>query len=334
MLYLVKKLLSHVSHYQAVLPYNLNWRLKSAGDFAKFLKANPLVVADIGARGGAAEELSGLKRYIQYHEFDADSTACESLGDDHTGRTRVFPYYVGDRNGPIEFHLYLRPGESSSLKPHPRYRELFGGERFAIDRSVTVESCTLDDVIIREHLVFPDMLKLDVQGGELAILAASPQAVKKAVLIEVEVEFLEIYKGQPLFHDVCEFMYRNGFELLYLNRAFANRFGFRGQSRGQITFGDALFGRREDRLEGFTAEAVAKYVILLINYGHIDFARHLVMLFPATRNLVPGVDRYFRRASRLTQGLIAQYDKVACLFLSLRGSNRLHCDSDRSWPFR
>ncbi len=69
----------HQSHYSAVLPYNLNWMLHDFGPVHDFLQENPIVLADIGARGGNLEELDGLKSVIKYYGFDADSAECDRL---------------------------------------------------------------------------------------------------------------------------------------------------------------------------------------------------------------------------------------------------------------
>src|SRR6202042_1260759 len=112
----------------------------------------------------------------------------------------------------------------------------------------------------------PDFIKLDTQGTELEILRGSPEAVAHALMVEAEVEFTSIYEGQPLFHDVAQFMHQNGFELLYLNRVFQTREAYRGEARGQMIFGDALFGQSPANLARFAAERVARYAVLLINY--------------------------------------------------------------------
>ena len=139
-------------------------------------------------------------------------------------------------------------------------------------------------------------------------------------MVEVEVEFLEMYEGQPLFHDVLKFMMENGFELLYLNRVFAQRNQFfSGQTRGQIIFADALFGRREDYLSNLSTDRLIKFILLLINYGHIDFAYHLMKLYPRTGKELPSLNLYFyARGNKIKRMLLSQIDKLILLLLFLR----------------
>ena len=61
----------------------------------------------------------------------------------------------------------------------------------------------------------PHLLKLDTQGSELEILRGLRRDQFANVLaVEVEIEFHEVYRGQPLFPEVHQFMRDAGFALL------------------------------------------------------------------------------------------------------------------------
>ncbi len=324
-------------HYSAVLPYNLNWMLSDVSPVHDFLSFNPIVVADIGARGSHLGELAALKEYLVYYGFDADREECRNLMANQSigfSDYRVFPYYVGKENGLTEFNIYRDAGESSRLKPGKRFQRLFN-QNLVVERVERVESATLDTIIKKEGLAFPEFIKLDTQGTELEILQSSPCAVSQTLLIEVEVEFTEMYDGQPLFHDVARFMNERGFDLLYLNRVFQTRPQYDGEARGQLTFGDALFGRRDHELGGFEPNRVAKYAILLANYGHLDIAEEIWRTNEGVRSIVPDLCKYFVpyqsascRINSMTQ------DKLLCWQLYRRRTNQIGFDTDRSWPFR
>ena len=346
--YLIESILKHWNHYYAVLPYNLNWQRSLSTQERQFLAQNPIVVCDVGARGAAPEELAPLFGDILYYAFDADEEECNRLRQlDHPYRERfLFPYFIGSDATEVPFYLYKVRGESSPYRPGRRFATVFAGADFAVEREVAMSSISLDSFLASEQAPLPDFLKLDTQGSELEILQGASRAVMHASLIEVEAEFIEMYEGQPLFKDILEFMTANGFELLYLNRVFGHRTQFfTGGSRGQLVFGDALFGRREDHLADLSPAQIAKYVLLLRNYGHIDFANHLLLLqpdlkeqFPFLRHAIPrpiqgGRLRRFL-LGRLKHTLLAQLDKLILILLHLRGHNRLTNDSDRSWPIR
>lgn len=325
------------SQYHAVLPYNLNWMLDGRSPAREILAGNPLTVMDIGARGGHMGELEGLREFIVYHGFDADSDECARLNAAPPAgfvEHRLYPYYVGATTGPVEFHIYRQPGESSRLKPDPSYRVRFHPQ-MEIERSVTVDGAVLDDIVSRHDLRQPDILKLDTQGTEFEILASSPRCLSRALLVEVEVEFVPMYEGQKLFHDICALMYGNGFELFYLNRVFQNRWRYAGEARGQHTFADALFGRRDDRLDGFALSDLARYAVLLVNYGYLDIAHDLWLARPELDRSYPALKALFSAPRRAPEReALMTADKALCRSLHQRRTNQLGFESDRSWPIR
>jgi hypothetical protein len=215
----------------------------------------------------------------------------------------------------------------------------FAGPGFSVNRSAEVESKTLDSIFETELSEDIDVIKLDTQGTEFEILENSPESLSKAFLVEVEVEFFEMYKDQKLFADVCQLMRERGFDLLYLNRVFMSRPTYKGKTRGQVIFGDALFGRRDDLASVLSVDKKLKYIITLIQYGHLDFAHKLYSEDKAAQALVPGIGKFFELYSASPWGKFKRFasmqlDKVILLLLHARQTNHRGCDSDRSWPIR
>jgi hypothetical protein len=156
-------------------------------------------------------------------------------------------------------------------------------------------------------------------------------------LVEVEVEFAQIYRGQPLFHHIAEFLFARGFELLYLNRVFAPRRNvYAASSRGQLLFGDALFERVEDQCSDMSLSQKAKYVVLLIQLGHIDIAYQILSENPELESLISPIRKVFKQnhGNALKRGILMQVDKLVVLWLHFRRYNQRGTDADRSWPIR
>lgn len=64
-------------------------------------------------------------------------------------------------------------------------------------------------------------MKLDIQGGELAVLQGAEKTLDQCLGLEIEVEFVQIYKDQPLFGDICALLGSKGMEFIdftHLNR--------------------------------------------------------------------------------------------------------------------
>ncbi|MGD0568046.1 MAG: FkbM family methyltransferase [Candidatus Sulfotelmatobacter sp.] len=330
-------LFTRINHSTACLPYNLNWKV-DAKPLRGFLSSHPLVVFDAGARGGGMGELAGLSRFVKYVGFDADEVECKRLmanPPDGYKEYRIYPYFLGE-GGSVDFHLYSDPGMCSTYEINPEFNRVFLESSVHAERTVRLKSAALDDVALREQLEAPDLLKLDTQGSELSILRGARHTLARTAFVEVEVEFCPMYEGQPLFSDVDVWMRSHGFELLYLNRCFLPRKRFyKGLSRGQLIFADALYGRAPSQLGGFSAERIANYIILLCHYGHLDLARQIYSEHPEAGERCPGLSRCFPRPpSLMRRGLVLQFDKLICLALHARRTNHVFADSDRAWPIR
>lgn len=342
---LAEAFLKHRSPYGAVLPYNLNWMLHARDPLATNMSFGPITLVDVGCRRGMSGELRPLRRIVHHIGFDADTRECDRLNSEQHDvfQRDIFPFFIGGKTGQTEFHLFKAPGSSSSLRPDPRYSRLFADSSFAINRTVNVQTTTLDAFFKdRPKTPKPDMIKLDTQGTELAVLQGATQCLQTASLVEVEIEFLPVYKDQALFSDVVKYMLDRGFDFIYLNRVFEQRKGYPGFARGQITFGDALFARREDECDAFDEPRLARYLILLINYGHLDMAHNILTTHRhrLDTNTQALFDQYLMhrlghwRVRQIVQFIIPFIDKALLLLLHLRKHNAIKIDSDRSWPVR
>jgi FkbM family methyltransferase len=338
---LVRGSFSNISLVNAVLPYNLNWLSRRWKLVHSFLDQHPLSLVDIGSRWARSDELEPLKKYVDCIAFDADAAEASRLeGEGSCGfrSFRVLPYFIGPRNGEETFYLFKERCLSSGLLPSNEYAK-FNCPGFVVEQTVSVDSRTLDSVMESERVADIDIIKADTQGTEYDILTNSPDSLAKACLVEIEVEFLEMYKNQKLFSDVSAFMREKGFYLLYLNRAFVNRSGYDGPTRGQLVYGDALFGLSDSLAEQLPAAKKAKYVVLLILYGHMDFAYKLYRGDEAVRGLMPEAEQFFRFYSnslwgKATRFALMQFDKVIALQLHARKTNQRGFETDRSWPTR
>jgi FkbM family methyltransferase len=326
-------MLSRKSSVNARLPYNWNWQ-RTWKRLDDFLSAERIVLVDVGARGGAPPELESMRSYVRHIGFEPDLEECQRLNN--TGMGEFFPMMVGGVGGTQRLNLYSDRDYSSVYELAPRYTRLWlRGIRK--DSNFEGSVVTLDSFVADNPDLCPDFLKLDVQGAELAILQGGELTLKRTGLVEVEVEFAEMYSGQPLFHDIAAFMSDRGFELLYLNRGFATRREvYDGPSRGQLLTGDALFGKTESECFTMTLTQRAKYVILLVQLGHLDIAYQLLAEDPEIEGVIPQIRGVFKptRGNRWKRGALMQFDKILAVLLHFRRYNQLGTDSDRSWPIR
>jgi hypothetical protein len=99
----------------------------------------------------------------------------------------------------------------------------------------------LDDLIAREALPPPDLLKLDVQGFELEVLRGAEKALQSAKWVLSEVSFESYYDQQALFAEIAGYLAAHGFEVCAFGQFFIP-----GVPVGQT---DVLFRRRSPATE-------------------------------------------------------------------------------------
>jgi hypothetical protein len=139
---------------------------------------------------------------------------------------------------------------------------------------------TLTNQLARADVDHVDFLKLDAQGAEFAILRGAESLIRRCVLgLEIEVEFLPLYNGQPLFSDVDPYVRSLGFELFELRPTpWKYAHGNAPNSPGQIAFADALYFRNFDSFTWNDADAphrLAAMILLSELHHRPDFAAYL-----------------------------------------------------------
>lgn len=268
-----------------------------------------LGVLDVGARGGLHHVFDELARYVHAIGFEPDAEeyqALERAGRSVPYRSASFlPLALGAETGSAVLHLCRSRGASSLRQPNVALLSRFpDAGRFTVERTTTVNLVSLDSLTRSadpkiHHPV--DFLKLDAQGAELDILTGARETLRDVVGLEVEVEFAEMYLGQPLFRDVDRFVAEHGLKLFKLRRMEWVRNtvteGWRS-SAGQIIHGDALYLR--DPLDGGAwrptdARQAEALIAIACVYDLHDFAVELASTGPITSLVQAGAVKEFVR---------------------------------------
>ncbi len=176
-------------------------------------------------------------------------------------------FYPTDPERTVTKHANGNPGASSLFRASPDYPH----ETY-VQNEITVETTTLDDFMRSEGITGIDLLWMDIQGAELLALKGLGDRLRDVGLIHMEVEFLPIYQGQPLFDDVHEYLRAHGFTLL----------GFTSYSRYS---GDAVYAspRRAGILDALTLRLKYPYLVRT----RLDRLRHRIKRVLLRRNPAP-----------------------------------------------
>ncbi len=219
-----------------------------------------IVAVDVGSRDGVRDAWRALLPNALLVGFDPDPQECARLNEAaaDSSRERYEPFGLGAASGEAKLHLTRDPQSSSLFEPSPaslaRYPELW---RHAPVGAETIELSTIDDWAAGAGVSGIDALKVDVQGAELDVLRGAPHALADVRIVETEVEFQELYTGQPLFCDVVSFMRERGLELWRLREL--HHCGLSRGKRGEPVFGVGDYVERT-RLGGQLAWGNAIFV--------------------------------------------------------------------------
>jgi FkbM family methyltransferase len=171
---------------------------------AGLLRAERLTaVVDIGANpidGEPPYKKMLAKRLCTLVGFEPQAEALAKLNAGKGDLETYLPYAVGDGTR-ATLKVCQAPGMTSLFTPEPRILNQFWGfSQFGrVVQEVTVDTRTLDGLAEIDHL---DFLKIDVQGGELAIFRSGRLRLGSAVALQTEVSFMPLYKNQPVYGDI------------------------------------------------------------------------------------------------------------------------------------
>jgi FkbM family methyltransferase len=138
---------------------------------------------------------------------------------------------IGGNIGNADFHITSDTVSSSLLQSTGENSE---GRQEIASVSVT----TLDHWIEGRDIRRPALLKLDIEGSELAALRSGQNLLKNIDFVEMETTFVNARIGQPAFKELLDFMDEQGFELFDVYP------GILDKHTGRANWADVLFARK------------------------------------------------------------------------------------------
>jgi FkbM family methyltransferase len=172
----------------------------------------PGTVLDVGANRGQFAVVAA-RRWPQARLicFEPLPGAVRVLARVLGPRAEVRNLALSDMPGEVKLHV-SRADDSSSLLPiGARQSATFPGtDEVGV---ISVPAARLDEEIDAALLTRPVLLKVDVQGGELGVLRGATGLLPDVDAVLVECSFVDFYEGQPLAHEVVEFLRGHGLVL-------------------------------------------------------------------------------------------------------------------------
>lgn len=212
-----------------------------------FLSEERVGFADVGARGGPPQSWLRVGGKIIYICFEPDPLEAQKIKEDFFANKQfegvVLETALGATDHTGTLHLTRYRASSSLLEPNlPLLTKMAEGSFYEVEEKIPVAITTLDSALRTNDLSI-DFLKIDVQGYELEVLNGASKALNQVIGCELEVSFIEIYKNQPLFAEVDQFMRSRGFFLADLERVWWRRqsIPLEIQERGTLAYGNAVY---------------------------------------------------------------------------------------------
>lgn len=217
--------------------------------------SDPVVLCDIGARGGIEQHWHCYGQQARFIGFEPDSQECNRLNQEFTEQNYEFyPVALGKQKETRTFFICRYPGGSSFYPANRSFLERFPSEHSEeLDVINTAELNTVNlDLLTQEKSISNiDFIKLDVEGSELDILQGAENILKQSVLgVSLEVLFHSSLRSQPSFSEIDLFLNSLGFHLFDLaiyrhaRKTLDLPLGLFGNTEiGQVLWGQALYFR-------------------------------------------------------------------------------------------
>ncbi|MGE4063814.1 MAG: FkbM family methyltransferase [Rhodospirillaceae bacterium] len=271
--------------------------------FLDLADVEPLTIVDVGAASlDKADPYHVLAERTASHiiGFEPDHKICAALNAAGKLRHSYFPFAIG-AGGPAKLHVTRAGANSSLYAPNADLLKHFTSlaDMLVVEQQRHVETHRLDDVVGTKEI---DFLKIDVPGGEMDVLKGAARLLPTALAVELEVEFLAMYQGAPLFGDVDAHMRAAGFQLhtfLDVYRPVYTPFSETGARASQTMWADAVYVPDVRHLGRFSRERLLKLAALAHElYGSIDLCAHILSEMRG-RGLEAPLDGYLKRCSAL-----------------------------------
>lgn len=215
-----------------------------------------LRIADVGANPTHAPPYQPLLELDACHVwgFEPNKAAFGRLSEQAQPNRTIFNAAVGEP-GPATYYAH-HISSLSSLFPIKASAARFLGKNFWNNRPVEKMDVSLVGLDMITELPLIDVLKMDLQGGELGVLKGGREKLTQAVAVIPEIRFYRMYEDEPMWAEVDQELRSQGFVLHKIMHAKTVRLDTSQKHRikgkgfkSQLLDGDAVYIRN---LEDFS----------------------------------------------------------------------------------
>jgi FkbM family methyltransferase len=229
----------------------------------RLFQDDPVVILDVGARGGLGLEWVPFGDQVRAYCFEPDEEECRRLAAAAPPNQTYISRALGKASGRQTLYKTALPNSSGLYKTRMDYfSRLLNRENGMTMAEVEVEVSSLDEAMAEYNIPPVDFIKLDVEGAELDILegAEALLAGGQPLGLVSEIRFHKEINASPPFSRFDLFLRDHGFHLYDLQFYYQSRVAlpypgleryrrpngtpfYAYTSRGQLQDGDALYFR-------------------------------------------------------------------------------------------
>lgn len=279
-----------------------------------------LILFDVGSRGGIFEDFLPAANSTTAIGFEPDAQECDRLNhaaanSSGSWKSEIhYPVALGVRSENLELHICRQPACSSTLEPSSILPLEFGRQDdFEVTDHTPLAVEPLDKFCEDNGITDVDFLKVDVQGGEMAVLQGGKSIIGEHLLgLRAEVEFAPLYKQQPLFSEMEIYLREFGFypaDWVFQRYWRHNPNQEHGQysrgsipySRGRIVHSDILFLRDHQWILEHMADAnlkLCRLIVIALLYHQVDLAAQLIKRIKSSTTITKYDDAEWARELR------------------------------------
>jgi FkbM family methyltransferase len=198
------------------------------------------IVVDVGAGGGQfVRSLRGEGYAGRIVSFEPVTEAFAKLQRRTTGDPSItcMNVAIAERDGEAVVNVAGNLWSSSLLPMMSEHEAAAPASAYVGQERVRLARLDSLDVVGPEDRAY---LKIDVQGGEGAVLDGAAGVLDRIVAAELELSLVELYEGQELLPALHERMSSQGFALVWLGESV-----FRDPASDEILAVDGIFVRRQ-----------------------------------------------------------------------------------------
>ncbi len=189
------------------------YHIEKAINLIKKMKIKDHIIVDVGGATGATAKLftkyfSDNKIWV-FEPIKSNYDILISLAKQNSN-LKIIPKAAGSKNEKTFINKANRITSSSLYELNADKKSKILSEILVPEGKEEIEMTTLDDILPNKTI---SILKFDVQGYELEALKGSLSTLENTVLIVIEMNNHDGYKGAPKYHEVDSFLRNNNFIL-------------------------------------------------------------------------------------------------------------------------